>query len=117
MDESVGPDGCRIFVTDRIEDCENILERLECARLTFYGEKSAFEQSEILVIGHLCGPFSRKPSPTKVEAIFAMKDECTTVTEVRRILGACAFYHIWILHHAVVKIFGTGVKITKYKVM
>mgnify|MGYP000574268331 CR=1 FL=1 len=25
-----------------------------------------------------------------------MKEECKTVTEVRRFLGACAFYHIWI---------------------
>ena len=97
---SVGPDGCRRFVTDHINDCEKILERLEGARVTFSGEISSFWQSEILVVGHLCGPYGRKPSPTKVEAIFAMKDECTTVTEVRRILGACAFYHIWIPHYA-----------------
>jgi hypothetical protein len=29
-----------------------------------------------------------------------MKEECVTQTEVRRFLGACAFYHIWIPHYA-----------------
>jgi hypothetical protein len=36
----------------------------------------------------------------KVEAISAMKNDCKTVTEVWRFLGACAFYHIWIPHYA-----------------
>ena len=69
-------------------------------RLTFSGVKSAFGQSEIMVVGHLCGPYGRKPSPAKVEAISAMKQDCNSVTEVRRFLGACAFYHIWIPHYA-----------------
>jgi hypothetical protein len=29
-----------------------------------------------------------------------MNDDCRSVTEVRRFLGACAFYHIWIPHYA-----------------
>jgi hypothetical protein len=29
-----------------------------------------------------------------------MKDDYKSVTEVRRFLGACAFYHIWIPHYA-----------------
>jgi hypothetical protein len=99
-DKTVGPDGCRKFVAIHIDDCEKVLQRLEDARLTFSGEKSAFGQSEILVVGHLCGPYGRKPSPTKVEAISAIKDDCRTVTEVRRFLGACAFYQIWIPHYA-----------------
>jgi hypothetical protein len=99
-DETVGPDGCRKFVVTHMDDCEKVLQRLEDARLTFSGEKSAFGQSEILVVGHLCGPYGRKPSPTKVEAISAMKNDCKSVTEVRRFLGACAFCHIWILHYA-----------------
>ena len=28
-----------------------------------------------------------------------MKEVCRTTTEVRRFLGACAFYHIWIPHY------------------
>ena len=28
-----------------------------------------------------------------------MKQDCNSVTEVRRFLGACAFYHIWIPHY------------------
>ena len=99
-DESVGLDGCRRFMADHIEDCEKVLERLGGARLTFSGEKSAFGQSDVLVIGHLCRPYRRKPSPAKVEAISAMKEECKSVTEVWRFLGACTFYHIWIPHYA-----------------
>ena len=52
------------------------------------------------MVGHLYGPYDRKPSPAKVEAISAMKEECGSVTEVRRFLGACAFYHIWIPYYA-----------------
>ena len=53
-----------------------------------------------MVVGHLYRPYGRKTSPTKVEAISVMKEECKSVMEVRRFLGACAFYHIWILHYA-----------------
>ena len=93
-DKSINAEGCPKFVADHIADCEKILWRLESARLTFSGENSAFGQSEILVAGHLCGSYGRKPSPAKVEAIAAMKEECGSVTEVRRFLEACTFYHI-----------------------
>jgi hypothetical protein len=49
-DETIGQDGCRKFVATHIDDCEKVLQRLEDARLTFSGEKSAFGQSEILVV-------------------------------------------------------------------
>ena len=81
-DESIGVDGRQRFAADHISDCENILQRLEGARLTFFGEKSAFGQSEIPVVGHLCGPYIWKPSPAKVEVISAMKEECRSVMEV-----------------------------------
>ncbi len=29
-----------------------------------------------------------------------MKETCTNITEVRRFLGACVFYAIWIPHYA-----------------
>ena len=48
----------------------------------------------------MCGSYDLNPSPVKVEAILAMKEECRSVTEVRRFLGACIFYHIWIPHDA-----------------
>jgi hypothetical protein len=41
-DDTVGPHGCRRFVEAHIDDCEKVLQRLEDARLTFSGEKSAF---------------------------------------------------------------------------
>ena len=48
----------------------------------------------------MCGAYDRKPSPSKVNAIQDMEEECENQTEVRRFLGACAFYHIWIPHYA-----------------
>ena len=95
-DESKDKDGCRKFVMDHMKDCEKVLQRLEDANLTFSGEKSAFGQPEILVVGHMCGAYGRKPSPSKVNAIQDMKEECENQTDVRRFLGACAFYHIWL---------------------
>jgi hypothetical protein len=74
-----------------------VLQKLEDARLTFSGEKSAFGQSEIMVVGHLCRLYGQKPSPAKVEAISTMKEDCKSVTEVRIFLGAC---HVWIPHYA-----------------
>ena len=59
-DELTHKDGCRKFVVDHMKDCEKVLQRLEDANLTFLGEKSAFRQPEILVVGHLCGAYGRK---------------------------------------------------------
>ena len=92
--------GCRKFVVDHIRDCEKVLRKLEDVHLTLSGEKLAFGQEEILVVGHLCGPYGRTSSPTKIDAIQAMKEVCESQSEVRRFLGACAFYHIWIPHYA-----------------
>ena len=97
--ETLDAKGCRKFVADHIVDCEKILTRLEEVHLTLSGAKSMFGVKEVLVVGHLCGPYGRKPSMEKVDAIQRMK-ECANTTEVRRFLGACMFYHIWIPHFA-----------------
>ena len=98
LDETMDDLGCQKFVVDHIHDCEKVLRKLEDVQLTLSGEKSAFGQEEILVVGHLCGPYGRRPSPTKIDEIQAMKEVCESQSEVRRFLGACAFYHIWIPH-------------------
>ena len=54
-DETMDDHGCRKFVVDHIRDCEKVLRKLEDVHLTLSGEKSAFEQEEILVVRHLCG--------------------------------------------------------------
>jgi hypothetical protein len=92
-------DGCRKFVKDHIEDVEKILKRLEEVDLTLSLEKSKFGVDEIVVVGHLCGTYGRKPNPEKVDAIARMK-ACSSITEVRRFLGACVFYQIWVPHFA-----------------
>ena len=102
------PNGCRKFVADGIHDCERILSRLEEVHLTFSGQKSMFGVPEILVVGHMCGPYGRKPSPIKVNAIQNLKENCKSLTEVRRFLGACVFYesgfhisHMWLIRFMV----------------
>lgn len=98
-DETLDLKGCRKFVADHISDCDKILTRLEEVHLTLSGVKSMFGVEEIMVVGHMCGAYGRKPSMEKVDAIQKMK-ECANTTEVRRFLGACIFYHIWIPHFA-----------------
>ena len=87
-------------MVDHIHDCEKVLRKLEEVHLTLFGEKSAFQQEEILVVGHLCGPYGPRLSPTKINAIQAMKEVWESTSDVRRFLGACALYHIWIPHYA-----------------
>lgn len=98
-DSTIQDDGCRSFVNDHINDVDNILSRLEEVNLTLSIEKSKFGTNEILVVGHQCGWYGRKPNPEKVDAIGKMK-ACSSTTEVRRFLGACVFYQIWIPHFA-----------------
>ena len=52
-DEAMDDRGCRKFVVDHIHECEKVLRKLEDVSLTLSGEKSAFGQEEILVVGHL----------------------------------------------------------------
>lgn len=92
--------GCHKFVSNYILDCDKILSRLEEVHLTLSGAKSTFGVREVVIVGHLCGWFGRKPDPNKVDAIQRMKDICSSQTEVRRILGACIFYCVWIPHYA-----------------
>ena len=98
-DSIVQDNGCRAFVNEHIKDVDRILSRLEEVDLTLSIEKSKFGTNEILVVGHQCGWYGRKPNPKKVDAIGKMK-ACSNTTEVRRFLGACVFYQIWIPHFA-----------------
>ena len=74
--------GCRTFVVDHIRDCGKVLPKLEDVHLTLSGDKPTFGQEEILVVGYLCGPYDRIPSPTKIDAIQAMKEICESQSEV-----------------------------------
>ena len=56
-DETMDDRGCRKSVVDHIHDCEKVLWKLEDVHLTLCGQKSAFGQEEILVVGHMCGPY------------------------------------------------------------
>ncbi|MCO5587994.1 hypothetical protein L7F22_041947 [Adiantum nelumboides] len=86
-DETLNRRGCRKFVAQYIHDCDAILSKLEEVNLTLSGAKSTFGAQEVLIVGHMCGPYGRKPSPAKVEAIQRMKNTCTSITEVHRFLG------------------------------
>ncbi|KAL3687181.1 hypothetical protein R1sor_013490 [Riccia sorocarpa] len=97
-DETIDDSGCRRFVSDHIRDIGKILNRLKEVHPTLSGEKSQFGVPEILVVGHVCGPYGRKPNLVKVEAIARLAD-CTSVTEVRRFLRSCIFYRVSIPHY------------------
>ncbi|KAL3695519.1 hypothetical protein R1sor_009595 [Riccia sorocarpa] len=99
-DKTLDQRGCRKFVMEHIEDCEKILRRLEEVNLTLSGTKSVFGVREVVIVGHLCSSSGRKPDPIKIQAIQRMKEVLTSLTEVRRFLGMCIFYHIWIPHYA-----------------
>ena len=89
-DLTLDADGCRMFVKNHINDVDKILKRLKEVDLTLSIDKSKFGFDEIVVVGHLCGRYGRKPNPEKVDAIARMK-ACSSTTEVRRFLGACVF--------------------------
>jgi transposase InsO family protein len=98
-DETMRKDGLRQFVWEHIQDVEAILKRMIEVGLTFSGEKSSFGLREVLIVGQNCGTYGRRPNGVKVDAINQMKD-CRSTSEVRRFLGACIFYRIWIPHFA-----------------
>jgi hypothetical protein len=98
-DLTLDADDCRVFVKNHITDVSRILERLEEVEITLSIDKFKFGFDEILIVGHLCGRYGRKPNPKKVDAIARMK-ACSSITEVRRFLGTCVFYQIWIPHFA-----------------
>ncbi|KAL3680762.1 hypothetical protein R1sor_023718 [Riccia sorocarpa] len=98
-DETVDATGCRKFVNDHIRDVGKILNRLREVHLTLSGEKSRFGVPEILVVGHVCDSSGRRPNPVNVEAIARVAD-CRSTTEVRRFLGSCVFFRLFIPHYA-----------------
>ena len=71
-----------------MEAYEKVLRRIEGDGFTFSGEKLAFGQREIIVVGHICGPYGQKPSLGKVNDIQEMKEECETQTEGVMVLGS-----------------------------
>ena len=99
-DETLDKKGCRKYVVDYIEDYKKILTWLGKVHLTLLGMKSVFGVQEVVIVGHLCGSYGRKLDPTKVDAIGRIREDCDSLTEVRRFLGACVFYRIWIPHYA-----------------
>jgi hypothetical protein len=65
-------------VYDHIQDVEAILHRLTEAEVTLSKEKFAFGLQEIVVVGHLCGAYSRKVNQEKVKVIGRIKD-CASI--------------------------------------
>jgi hypothetical protein len=98
-DLTLDVDGCRVFMKNHITNVDRILERLEEVDLTLSIDKSKFGFDEIIVVEHLCGRYGRKPNLEKVDAITRIKAR-SSITEIRRFLGACVFYQIWIPHFA-----------------
>ncbi|KAL2622719.1 hypothetical protein R1flu_002924, partial [Riccia fluitans] len=98
-DETLDATGCRKFVRNHIRDVGNILNRLSEVHLTLSREKSQFGMPEILVVGHVCDSFGRRPNPVKVEVVAKLAD-CRSTIEDRRVLGGCVFFCLSIPHYA-----------------
>jgi hypothetical protein len=98
-DETLRTDGLKQFIWEHLRDVEAILQRLIEVGLTLSGEKSSFALEENMVVGQICGASGKRPSKLKVDAINEMKD-CRTTSEVRRFLGACIFFRIWVAYFA-----------------
>jgi hypothetical protein len=60
-DLTINDDGCRAFVNGHINDVAKILSKPEEVNLTLSIDKSKFGVGEILVVGHSCGTYGRKP--------------------------------------------------------
>ena len=99
QDETLDENGLRVFVANHIKNVDRILQRLEIVHLTLSGEKSVFGVPEIPIVGYMCGPYGRKPLPSKINAI-EKYGRCKNTREVRRFLGACGYYRNWIPHYA-----------------
>jgi hypothetical protein len=56
-DEIMDKKGYCKFDLDHIIDCEKILSRLEEVHLTLSKSKSIFGIGELVIIGHMCGPY------------------------------------------------------------
>jgi hypothetical protein len=97
--ETVRPDGLKQFVWEYLWDVAAILQKLMKIGLTLSGEKSSFGLVKIMVVSQICRASGRRPCKLKVDAISEMQN-CQTNSEVRRFLGACIFYRIWIAHFA-----------------
>jgi transposase InsO family protein len=91
--------GVRKFVYDHLQHVDSVLKRLIEVRLTLSVEKSKFAVPEIKVVGQICGTYGRKPCANNVLGIVNLQP-CKDQHEVRRFLGACSFYRIWIPHYA-----------------
>ena len=91
--------GVRKFVYDHLQHVDSVLKRLIEVRLTLSAEKSKFAVPEIKVVGQICGTYGRKPCANNVLGIVNLQP-CKDQHEVRRFLGACSFYRIWIPHYA-----------------
>ena len=90
---------CKIFVKDLINDVNKILKRFEEVDLTLSINKSKFGFDEIIIVERSCGRYEKKSNPKKVDAIAKMIAS-SRIIEIRRFLGGCVFYEIWIPHFA-----------------
>ena len=73
----------RKFVSDHITDSKKLLKRLEEVHFMLFSPKSIFNVQKVLLMGHICEPYRRKPSPSILIAILNMKEECVNVSRVR----------------------------------
>jgi hypothetical protein len=93
--------GIRQFVLEHIVSLDPVLADHEYPGATVAGLMSSWYKPSIKIIGFVCTEEERFPEAKKVEKI-VLWPACTSVTEVRAILGVATYYRIWIQNFALV---------------
>ena len=72
---------------------------MELAGASINAAKSQWCQSQIEIVGYLCGPDGRRPPERKVLKIREW-NACRDVSEVRSFLGLTGCFRAWVVHYA-----------------
>ncbi|GBM62395.1 Transposon Ty3-G Gag-Pol polyprotein, partial [Araneus ventricosus] len=86
---------------DHLRHLEDILDRLESAKLHIKLSKYQFAQAYVKYLGHLVGQGLRQPAELKVQSIKYFPTS-TTKTQVRAFLGLAGYYRRYIPEFSVI---------------
>jgi hypothetical protein len=93
--------GVRRFVAEHFRNIDRVLLNAELAGATISGKKTQWCCREAVLLGYLLTPDGRKPAEDKVRKINEWLT-CRQVEDVRKFLGLCGFYRVWIRGFAVI---------------
>lgn len=87
--------GIRRFVWEHFQTMVRIVQRMKYAGGTFSGTKAIICAEEIVVVGHVCTRYGRKPAEERVKVISDWP-ACNALTEVRSFLGTAGIFRAFV---------------------